>query len=120
MNSESRVTTLLNPPLEQLIDEIHAVNHAWKVAKDFGDIPQLAISLQEMKTRLQVRLLHLYAPDRVYLALDTETASDEPLYGLRLKEAVAGGQTDAAHLPVRVAKKLLSSELLERFTNLEH
>jgi hypothetical protein len=119
MNSESRVTTLLNPSLEQLIDEIHAVNRAWKVALDFGDIPALATSLQEMKARLQVRLLHLYAPDRVYLALDTETASDEPLYGLRLKEAIAG-QTDAAHLPVRVAKKLLSSELLERFTNLSH
>lgn len=80
------IATLLKPPMEQLINEIHAVNHAWKVALDFGDIPQLAKSLQEMKTRLQVRLLHLYAPDRVYLALDQETESDETLYGLRLKK----------------------------------
>jgi len=119
MNSQSRVTTRLNPSLEQLINEIHAVNHAWKVALDFGDIPQLAKSLQEMKTRLQVRLLQLYAPDRVYLALDQETESAEPLYGLQLKEPIAG-HTDAAHLPVRVAEKVLSTELLERFTNLSH
>lgn len=117
MKSESRVTTLLNPPLEQLIDEIHAVNHAWKVALDFGDIPALAESLKEMKTRLQVRLLRQYAPDRVYLALDTETASEEPLYGLRLREPIAG-HTDAAHLPVRVAKDHLSPELIERFGEL--
>lgn len=117
MKSESRVTTLLNPPLEQLIDEIHAVNHAWKVASDFGDIPALAESLKEMKTRLQVRLLRQYAPDRVYLALDTETPSDEPLYGLRLREPIAG-HTDAAHLPVRVAKDLLSPEVIERFGEL--
>ncbi|MCT7958977.1 hypothetical protein [Laspinema palackyanum] len=117
MNSESRVTTLLNPSPEQLIDEIHAVNHAWKVAESFGDIPQLAKSLQEMKTRLQVRLLRQYAPDRVYLALDTETPSDEPLYGLRLREPIAG-YTDAAHLPVRVAQDHLSHELIERFKEL--
>lgn len=113
----TKIATLLKPPMEQLINEIHAVNHAWKVALDFGDIPELAKSLQEMKARLQVRLLHLYAPDRVYLALDQETESEEPLYGLRLKEAIAG-YTDAAHLPVRVAEQLLSPERLERFTNL--
>ncbi|WP_254567809.1 hypothetical protein [Oscillatoria sp. HE19RPO] len=117
MNSESRVKNLLNPSLEQLIDEIHAVNHGWKVALAFGDIPALAKSLQEMKTRLQVRLLRQYAPDRVYLALDTETASEEPLYGLRLREPVAG-HTDAAHLPVRVAKEHLSPERIERFGEL--
>ena len=113
----TKIATLLNPPMEQLINEIHAVNHAWKVALDFGDISELAKSLQEMKTRLQMRLLHRYAPDRVYLTLDRETESEEPLYGLRLKEAIAG-QTDAAHLPVRVAEEFLSNELLERFTNL--
>lgn len=117
MNSESRVTTLLNPSLEQLIDEIHAVNHAWKVALDFGDIAALAKSLQEMKTRLQVRLLRQYAPNHVYLALDQETVSEEPLYGLRLREPIAG-YTDAAHLPVRVAQDYLSQELIERFKEL--
>ncbi|MCT7990603.1 hypothetical protein [Laspinema olomoucense] len=117
MNSESRVKNLLNPSLEQLIDEIHAVNHAWKVALAFGDIPALATSLQDMKTRLQVRLLRQYAPDRVYLALDTETASEEPLYGLRLREPIAG-YTDAAHLPVRVAQDYLSHELIEGFKKL--
>ncbi|GAB4301235.1 MAG: hypothetical protein Fur0025_41320 [Oscillatoriaceae cyanobacterium] len=104
----------LNPPLAQLVSEIDAVNHASKVADQFGDIPQLAESLKEMKSRLQVRLLRQYA-DRVYLELDEETESSEPLYGLRLREPV-GGRTDAAHLPLRVAKEILSPEEIEKFT----
>ncbi|WP_199245187.1 hypothetical protein [[Phormidium] sp. ETS-05] len=103
-----------NPPVAQLVREIDAVNHAWKVAAEFGDIPQLAESLKEMKSRLQVRLLRQYAPTQVYLELDEETESSEPLYDLRLREPV-GGRTDAAHLPVRVAKEILSPEEIERF-----
>jgi hypothetical protein len=76
MNRETSVTTLLNPSLEQLINEIHAINRAWKVAREFGDIPPLAKSLGEMKNRLQVRLLRQYAPDRVYLALDPDNERD--------------------------------------------
>ena len=104
----------LKPPVAQLVREIDAVNHAWKVAAEFGDIPQLAESLKEMKSRLQVRLLRLHAPDRVYLELDEETESSEPLYDLRLREPVAG-RTDAAHLPVRVANEILSPEEIEQF-----
>ncbi|MEB3828083.1 hypothetical protein [Phormidium sp. CCY1219] len=111
------MTTLLNPSLEQLINEIHAINRAWKVAREFGDIASLVTSLAEIKNRLQVRLLRQYAPDRVYLALDPDAEREEPLYGLRLRESVAG-HTDAAHLPVRVAEELFSPDYIENMKNL--
>ncbi|MDJ0575478.1 MAG: hypothetical protein QNJ65_09975 [Xenococcaceae cyanobacterium MO_234.B1] len=69
---------LLNLSIEQLVTEIIAVNHAWKEAKDLFDRPNtpLANSLRDLKARLQVRLLRSYAPDQVYLIVDTNPNSD--------------------------------------------
>ena len=68
---------------QTLVKEIVAVNHAWKEAKKLFNEPDspLANSLRDLKTRLQVRLLRTYAPERVFLVKDTDTESEEELYG---------------------------------------
>ncbi|MEA5535980.1 hypothetical protein [Crocosphaera sp. XPORK-15E] len=108
---------LLSPSLEQLIKEIVAVNHAWKVAKDlFQENSGLAQSLRELKTRLQVRLLRCYSPNFVYLIEHQNTENDEPLYSLQLVSPIEGFK-DAAHLPIRVAQEVLSSTEIQKFSN---
>ncbi|MBE9047156.1 hypothetical protein IQ255_22605 [Pleurocapsales cyanobacterium LEGE 10410] len=109
---------LLNSSVEQLVTEIIAVNHAWKEAQDLFDRADnhLANSLRDLKARLQVRLLRSYAPELVYLTIDTDSDRDydEPLYGLRLVKSVNGRQ-DAAHMPIRIAKENLSAAELQHF-----
>ncbi|MEM7590919.1 MAG: hypothetical protein AAF383_05270 [Cyanobacteria bacterium P01_A01_bin.83] len=109
---------LLNFSVEQLVTEIIAVNHAWKEAQDLFDRADnhLANSLRDLKARLQVRLLRSYAPELVYLTIDTDPDRDydEPLYGLRLVKSVNGRQ-DAAHMPIRIAEENLSAAELQQF-----
>lgn len=108
----------LNPSVETLVREIEAINHVWKTAGLlFGRDSTLSMSAQELKNCLQARLLRIYAPDHVYLIVDQDE-KDEELYGLRLREKVAG-RTDAAHLPVRVAKHLFSTEELRKFQQVQ-
>ena len=78
----------------------------------------MANSLQDLKARLQVRLLRSYAPELVYLMTDTnaDLDYDEPLYGLRLIKSVNGRQ-DAAHMPIRVAEENLSAKELQQFVH---
>lgn len=106
----------LNPRLETLITEITAINNAWKqVSEELLDQNAgLAISLRDLKSNLQLRLLRNH-PQQVYLVLDEETESEEPLYGLRLREPI-NGHWNAAHLPVRVAEELLTEQELIQFT----
>ena len=77
---------LLNPSVEQVVLEIIAVDRAWKEAQLFDrDNNFLANSLQDLKARLQVRLLRSYAPKLVFLRIDgDEYEYDEPVYGLHL------------------------------------
>lgn len=109
---------LFDPSIEQLVTEIIAVNQAWKKAQDLFDCADnyLANSLRDLKARLQVRLLRNYAPEKVYLMIDTNVNADydEPLYGLQLVTSV-NGKRDAAHMPIRVAKKNLSVQELQQF-----
>lgn len=106
--------------IEQLVTEIIAVNHAYKEAEElFGSSnTPLVRSLKRLKDRLQVQLLRNYAPDHVYLIEDRQSESDELLYGLRLIKPVRTWK-DAAHLPVRVAKQILSPQELEKFVRSE-
>ncbi len=96
---------------EELITEIAAINQAWKVSKELS--PNLGNSLKDLKNRLQVRLLRNYAPERLFLELDTATESEEPLYSLRHRQPI-GNRWNAEHLPVRVAKEMLSDEELKQ------
>ena len=104
-----------NSPLEQLVAEIVSVNHAWKLACDlFEHTPPLATSLRDLKTCKQVRLLQTYGMTQVYLAIDPEESSErEPLYSVCLRHSI-GDRTNAEHLPVRVAKEVLSPAELNR------
>jgi hypothetical protein len=110
------VNEILNTSIEQLVREIVAVNHAWKEAKDIFEDPAspIANSLRNLKTRLQVRLLRQYAPQQVYLRADPIADTLEPVYGLSLVQPI-NCYTDAAHLPVRIAKEHLSAEEINLF-----
>lgn len=108
------IERILNPSLPQLVNKIHVINQAWKAAQNCGDIEPVAESFRDFKSRLQAQLLRQYGPENVYLQLDSETESDEPLYSVKLSEPT-DGKMDAAHLPVRVAKSLLSEDELTRF-----
>lgn len=104
---------LLNSSVEQLVEEIVAVNRSWKLACDlFKETSPLTNSLRDLKTCKQVRLLQTYGPKQVYLALDPE-ASGEALFSVRLRQALVTRQ-DAEHLPVRVAEAVLSPEELKQ------
>jgi hypothetical protein len=107
--------TLLSKPWKNLVKEINAVNKSWKLAIEmFGNHHFLAQSLKNLKLRLQVRLLRNYAPKFVFLVEDTETESEESLYSLKLAYPFSGYQ-DAAHLPIRVAQSVLSSQEISQF-----
>lgn len=102
--------------MKELVSEIHAINHSWKLSKEtFGDDYSLTISLRNLKTRLQVRLLRNYSPHDVYLTIDHEIESSEPTYSLNLINRTNNYQ-NAAHLPVRVAKEMLMASELKKFT----
>ncbi|MEH2194766.1 MAG: hypothetical protein V7K98_19260 [Nostoc sp.] len=105
---------LLYPSMEKLVNEIVAVNHAWKVARElFGEDSPLSISSRDLKTCLQVRLLRSYAPEQVYL-IEDKKAEGEPVYSLRLREPI-GNRLYAEHLPMRVAQEVLADKELEQF-----
>ena len=108
---------LLNPSIEQLLKEIHSVNHAWKAAKELFEDPAspIANSLRDLKIRLQVRLLRSQsALGKVRLLEDVTSGASEAVYGLLLVQPI-DGYADAAHLPIRVAQEHLSPEEIERF-----
>jgi hypothetical protein len=106
---------LLNPSVEQLVKEIVAVNHAWKVACQlFGENSPLSTSSRDLKTCLQVRLLRTYAPTKVYLVEDKQTEG-EALYSLHLREPI-GNRLYAEHIPVRVADGVFTDKELKQFS----
>ncbi|MBD2197545.1 MULTISPECIES: hypothetical protein [Calothrix] len=107
-------TDAWNPSVEQMVREIVAVNHAWKVACElFGEDSPLSTSSRDLKTCLQVRLLRSYAPKQVYL-IEDKNVEGERLYSLYLREHINNRQY-AEHLPVRVAEDVLSSQELAQF-----
>lgn len=109
------------PSIEQLVHEIVALNHAWKAAVEiFGEDNELAKSTRDLKGCLQIRLLRTY-PNQVYLKIDQKSSQEaaEEVYSLRLVTAIHN-RYNAEHLPVRVAKQLLSQKeinQLEKFNN---
>ncbi|MEH2384452.1 MAG: hypothetical protein V7K14_01380 [Nostoc sp.] len=107
---------LLYPSVEKLVNEIVAVNHAWKVACElFGHDSPLSTSSQDLKTCLQVRLLRSYAPEQVYL-IEDKKAEGKRLYSLCLREPI-GTRLYAEHLPIRRAKEVLTDKELVQFKN---
>lgn len=112
----SDINELLYPSLRELVTQIKAINRAWKVAGDlYGKDSPLSTSSRDLKSCLQVRLLCSYAPQKVYLAIDNQAEDDEQLYGLRLRESI-DKYDDADHIPVRVAKQILTTYEIKRFS----
>ncbi|MBN3886500.1 MAG: hypothetical protein V7K64_18890 [Nostoc sp.] len=110
----SETAKLLYPSVEKLVQEIVAINHAWKVACElFGQDSPLSVSSRDLKTCLQVRLLRSYAPKQVYLIEDKQSEG-EPLYSLRLRKPI-GERLYAEHLPIRIAEEVLTDKELKQF-----
>lgn len=105
----------LNPNLETLVTKIMAINQAWKQASEelLDSHAGLATSLRDLKSSLQIQLLRNY-PQQVYLVPDENPENEEALYSLRLREPI-GEHWNAAHLPVRVAEKMLTTNELTQF-----
>jgi hypothetical protein len=98
--------------IDELVNEIFKVNHAWKTACDlFERDASLSISLQEMKNKLQVQLLRVHHP-KVFLEVDP--AEEGMVYSLRLQSSISRHH-NAAHLPEQVAKRLLHPQKPEDF-----
>lgn len=82
-------------PLERLVPEIHAVNHAWKLARTwYGDEAAITSNLRQAKDALQRRLLTLY-PEAV--RVEADPAEGPGIVGLVLTRSV-GRHSDAAHM----------------------
>ncbi|WP_228015313.1 hypothetical protein [Synechocystis salina] len=101
--------------MKSLILQIKAINKAWKLTNEsMGNDHPLSMNLRDLKARLQIRLLRDYAPDTVYLTIDEENSTDEPLFSLRLVSSIEG-YSDVDHLPVRVAEESLSHAEIKYF-----
>ncbi|HLP87595.1 MAG TPA: hypothetical protein VK184_03180 [Nostocaceae cyanobacterium] len=103
--------------IEDMVKLIVSINHAWKVSTEtFGETSPLSTSARDLKTALQVRLLRKYAPEQVYLIEDTE-AEGEKLYSLKLRKPI-DNRWNVEHLPIRVAREVLSDREIAKFSNL--
>jgi len=114
------VSDFPSPIFDDRVTHIHATNYAWKLSQHWvSEVSEafspLAASLVDRKARLQAELLREY-PDRVYLQrdLEAETEAGEPLFGVLLDPPIEHF-SDAAHLPVRVARLYLSVDELQKF-----
>ncbi|OKH11161.1 hypothetical protein [[Limnothrix rosea] IAM M-220] len=109
-------STLLEP-FEDLVENIHCVNRLWKLYQEldeFGKDHACTLNYRDLKSCLQVRLLRSY-PEFVYLALDKENSIEgEPLLSVGLNHPNCS-HPDAAHLPVRIAKEVLTPQELQRY-----
>ncbi|WP_163931382.1 hypothetical protein [Paraferrimonas sp. SM1919] len=105
--------------LKDLINEIIAINHAWKLSKDrFGDAFPATKSLRDSKSLMQAHLLRDFPNDSfLKVATDNNEHADE-LFSVRLKTPIKIGnltRSDAEHLPVRIAKEIFLQHELEKF-----
>lgn len=104
------------PNFQRDIEEIVAVNRAWKASQELiGLETNMTRSFRDLKGYLQVKLLKQYSPTWVYLEIDEQADSDEPLYGLKLVHQI-GDYTNAEHLPIRVAQAVFTLDEIQRFT----
>ncbi|MDE1239235.1 MULTISPECIES: hypothetical protein [Vibrio] len=107
--------------LEEIVERIITVNHAWKLSKDEFGLDFVATnSLRDTKSSLQATLLREFPKD-VYLRIASDSADhDESLYSVRLKQKlIVNGvvREDAEHLPARIAKQIFSPKELSQFLN---
>ena len=102
--------------IESYVREIIALNRSWKKVRAlFGNDSSLAISLRELKTLMQVRLLWDYGSEgSVSLTLDHD-AQGEAVYGILIHDTSVSRKF-AEHIPVRVVQQHFADSELEKLT----
>ena len=105
--------------VKELVGRITLFNHNWKRAcEQWGSESPVATMLRHRKSDLQVALLTM-EPAASYLKTDTDNLDGEPLFSVRLLSPVTldsgVGRIDADHMPVRVAKELLTEQEISEF-----
>ena len=105
-------------PAANLVEEIVELNNVWHALRELWpdqdeDEPSLS-GLRDMKAVLQARLLREH-PDLAFLAVDGRPSLPEPCYSVALRRPV-GGFRDACHLPVRVARYLLTDREIAKLS----
>lgn len=105
--------------LDQVLERIISVNHAWKLSKEeFGADFIATNSLKDIKSSLQATLLREF-PKEVYLRIASDSDDhEEILYSVRLKDKVLVNgvvREDAEHLPARIAEKIFTSSEISKF-----
>lgn len=105
--------------LDQVLERIISVNHAWKLSKEeFGADFIATNALRDTKSSLQATLLREF-PEEVYLQVASDSDDhEEALFSVRLKNKtwVDGVlREDAEHLPARIAEQIFTSTEISKF-----
>ena len=103
--------------MEEFVGQIVAINHGWKLAIErWGNQSPISLALRHRKSSLQAELIRLW-PDHAWLRLDDEAEGRE-LFSVRLAHEVrlpsGVRRQDAEHMPVDVARELLSPVELQK------
>jgi hypothetical protein len=109
------VDKIMNEPFEDLVNNIYCVNQLWKLYQEvFGLDHPCTLNYRDLKSCLQVRLLRSY-PEFADLVLDKENSADnEALLSVRLSHPNCQYH-NAAHLPLRIAKEVLTRQELDHY-----
>lgn len=96
--------------INNVIERIITLNHAWKIARDdFGATNEITQALRLQKSSWQATLLREF-PQQTFLRKDLENSNDEEvLLSVRLvKPSHVNGvlRHDAEHMPERIAQQL--------------
>jgi hypothetical protein len=105
--------------LDQVLERIISVNHAWKLSKgEFGADFIATNSLRDTKSSLQATLLREF-PEEVYLRVASDSDDhEEALYSVRLRDKVLVNgvvREDAEHLPARIAEQIFTPSEISKF-----
>ena len=110
----------MNAPLssiasaELLVARIHHVNGGWHALRELWPPAEgtnvVIAGMRDLKALLQVQLLR-DPGSPAFLVEDLESALLEPCYSVQLRDR-SQGYSNACHLPIRVARELLTEREL--------
>ena len=107
--------------LDELIERIITINHAWKLSRDeFGNDFCATNSFKYTKSSLQATLLREFPQDTYLVVASDNHEQGESMFSVRLRTPVVVNgvvRTDAEHLPVRVANELFTENELKQLIN---
>lgn len=107
--------------LDEILERIITVNHAWKLSKDeFSNEFAVTQSLRWTKSSLQATLLREFPSESSLKVASDNDEHGELLYSVRLTSSVVVNgaiRNDAEHLPARIAKDIFTPEEIQSFLN---